>query len=56
MKRVTVYDMSGHQIIEKWDNTQKNGIAIDLINHSKGTYLVEVITSKGIVKQKIIKQ
>ncbi len=56
LKRVTVYDMSGHQIIEKWDNTQKNGIAIDLINHSKGTYLVEVITSKGIVKQKIIKQ
>lgn len=57
LKRVIVYDMNGKIIISKWnENNNRNSIGVNLENHSNGTYLIEVITSKGIITQKVIKK
>ena len=53
LKKVNVYNIIGEKIIVKMN---KNGILkIDLSNFTNGTYLIEAITTKGIVTQKVQK-
>lgn len=55
--QIRVYNLSGQMILntylEKVDNIQKT---IDLSSQSNGIYLISLITSKGIVTQKVIKE
>jgi len=53
MKQITVKDLSGRTVL----NTSKNfSPQIDLRHLSKGIFLVEIDTDKGVVVEKIIKQ
>jgi hypothetical protein len=53
LKKVNVYNIIGEKIIVKMN---KNGIMkIDLGNFSSGTYIIEAITTKGIVTKKVQK-
>ncbi|PHR49024.1 MAG: hypothetical protein COA32_02975 [Fluviicola sp.] len=51
---VKVIDFSGRVIIEK--TTNKKEVKIDLGDHSKGVYTIEILLSDGVVMKKVMKQ
>ncbi len=56
IKKVTVYDIGGNKIITKRNEIGKDKLKIDLEKYPSGTYLIEIMSSKGIVTKKILKE
>jgi len=56
IKKVTVCDINGKQLMVKQNENGLEIIEINLENFSMGSYLIEVKTAKGIYTKKIIKK
>ena len=56
IKKVTVYDIKGHEVIAKQNGLLPNEVELSLEKLTNGTYLVQVITSDGIITKQILKQ
>ncbi len=50
MESVTVYDAIGHEVLKT------NNYTVDLSSYSDGVYLFQVVTSKGVYNQKVVKK
>jgi len=56
LKDIKVYDIKGSEIISRPNKYNESKIEINFENYSNGSYIIKVVTTKGTVTHKIIKE
>jgi hypothetical protein len=51
---ISVYDITGKTVIKQSIQSNENSVRLNTSNLTKGAYIIEVITDKGSIKEKLI--